>query len=55
MTYSRVHDRGWERDNKKYTRLQLAKRRTGQIYDVKSLYVRGKNKGIYDYTGITNN
>ena len=31
------------RDNKKYTRLQLAKRRMQKIYDVKCLNVRGKN------------
>ena len=37
MTYSRADGRGGNRDNKNYTgtRLQLAKRRTERIYDVK--------------------
>ena len=38
---------GGQRDNKKYTRVQLAKRRMGHIpvpvYDVKYPNVRGKN------------
>ena len=40
MTYSMA--RG-ERDNKKYAILRLAKRRMGQIYDVKFPNVRGKS------------
>ena len=45
MTSSRADGRGGNRDNKKYTgtRLQLAKRRTEKIYDVKCPNVRGKN------------
>ena len=45
MTYST----GWcvrgQRDNKKCTRLQMARRRMGKIYDVivKSPNVKGKN------------
>ena len=32
-----------DRDNKKYSRLQFARRRMGKIYDVKGPKVRGKS------------
>ena len=45
MTYSRLHERGGKGITKKYTRLQFAKRRMGQmqIDDMKFPNVRGKN------------
>ena len=43
MTYSRLHERGGKGITKKYTRLQFAKRRMGQIDDMKFTNVRGKN------------
>ena len=43
MTFNMVHENWREMDNYKYTRLHLAKRRMGKIYDVvKSPNVSGK-------------
>ena len=45
MTYITADERGG--DNKKYTRLQLVKRRTGKKYDVNCPNEGGKNITLY--------